>query len=106
MIPRQKGFGYPLIGMDEVGRGAWAGPFVACALFVGEDHHCVAGVRDSNELSARRREQLSVGLRARHQWGLGVVSVEELNTIGMARAQVVVFERAVKGLGRVEGKLG
>lgn len=86
------------IGVDEVGRGAWAGPFVACALFVGDHDRRVRGVRDSKSISVRRREQLSILLRTRHHYSLGIITVEELNVIGMARAQVAVFERAVHAL--------
>lgn len=87
-----------VVGVDEVGRGAWAGPFVACALFVGDHDRRVRGVRDSNECSIGRRERFSVLLRMRHHYSLSIITVEELNVIGMARAQVAVFERAVEGL--------
>ncbi|MBI5134855.1 ribonuclease HII [Candidatus Uhrbacteria bacterium] len=88
----------PGIGIDEVGRGAWAGPFVACALQVTREEFRVKGVRDSKLLSPRQREELSGTLRKMHQHGIGIVSVEELDLFGMTKAQAMVFERAIAAL--------
>ncbi len=85
----------PCIGIDEVGRGAWAGPFVACALLLNKNETTVRGVQDSKLLPARRREELSQILHKRHAVGIGIVTVEELDQWGMTRAQTVVFERAL-----------
>ncbi len=84
--------------MDEVGRGAWAGPFVACALFVDIGETAVRGVRDSKQLTPVRREKIAQVLKQRHRFGIGIVSVTELNEMGLGRAQVLVFERAIKAL--------
>lgn len=88
----------PSIGIDEVGRGAWAGPFVACALFLDKGEIAVRGVRDSKLLTPMRRENIAAELKQRHQFGIGIITVEELNTIGLGKAQVLVFERAVASL--------
>ncbi len=81
--------------MDEVGRGAWAGPFVACALLAGRGEAAVRGVRDSKRLTPAERQRISVALKEHHQFAIGIVTVDELNTIGLGRAQVLVFERAI-----------
>ena len=87
-----------IIGVDEVGRGAWAGPFVACAVAVGKADRVLKGVKDSKEYLELKRNKIADELTCRHFWGLGVVTVEELNEIGLARAQILVFERAVGAL--------
>lgn len=84
--------------MDEVGRGAWAGPFVACALLADRGERIVRGVRDSKLLTPTQRQQIASTLKERHQFAIGIVTVDELNIIGLARAQVVVFERAIEEL--------
>jgi len=88
----------PSIGLDEVGRGAWAGPFVACAVLVREGERQIRGVRDSKLLSSTQREKIAPQLKESHAFGLGIVTVEELDAIGMTKAQILVFERAIQEL--------
>jgi ribonuclease HII len=47
-----------IIGSDEVGLGAWAGPLVVCAVAVKKDWLGILGLNDSKALSRRRREQV------------------------------------------------
>jgi ribonuclease HII len=67
-----------LAGLDEAGRGSWAGPVVAAAVILPPDNpqlaSLLAGVRDSKRLSAARREVL-LGVIEKHAlaWGVGVV---------------------------------
>jgi len=89
---------FPSIGIDEVGRGAWAGPFVACAVLVREGERRVSGVRDSKMLSAKQRERVAPLLQQHHVFGVGIVTVQELDSLGMTKVQTVVFERAIAAL--------
>lgn len=72
-----------ILGIDEVGRGPWAGPLVvgACVL-----HGEIEGLTDSKKLSAKRRAGLNEVILAEASWGLGWVSAAELDEIGLAAA--------------------
>lgn len=82
------------IGIDEVGRGPVAGPVVVCACAVvdGAPVTCLypKGVlKDSKKLSEKNREKIKEGLDALHHekkvlWGIGEVSAERIDEIGIA----------------------
>lgn len=91
--------GYALVaGIDEVGRGAWAGPILACALIM----PCaprVYGVNDSKKLSPRKRAILCERIRARAKHvGIGTVSHQEIDDMGIVRANEEVMMRAIADL--------
>ena len=72
-----------ILGIDEVGRGSWAGPLVVGACVLNEP---IDGLTDSKKLTARRREELNEIILAQSAWGLGWVFAPELDEIGLARA--------------------
>jgi ribonuclease HII len=88
-----------VVGVDEVGRGAWAGPLAVGAAVVPRDRR-VNKVRDSKLLTEVEREALydRIGEWCR-AWAVGFASVEECNELGMAEAQRVAARRAIEGLG-------
>jgi len=84
-------------GVDEVGRGPWAGPVVACAVIL--DRHAVPrGLDDSKRLTRPRREVLDVEIRATACIGLGVVTVEEIDRLNVLQASLEAMRRAVADL--------
>lgn len=88
-------------GVDEVGKGSWAGPLVVCAAVVRTDvavDELVA--RDSKALSEKRREAIfdTVATQCTH-WALGIVTAGECDRLGMSNAQRLATKRAVMGLG-------
>jgi len=88
-------------GVDEVGKGSWAGPLVVCAAVVRTDvavDDLVA--RDSKALSEKRREAIfdTVATQCAH-WALGIVTAGECDRLGMSNAQRLATKRAVMGLG-------
>ncbi len=85
----------PILGIDEVGRGPWAGPLVAGAVVLSEP---VEGLADSKKLSKKRREQLDVIIRENAWVGLGWVSAAEIDELGMTKAVRLAMLRAVKNL--------
>lgn len=90
-----------IVGIDEVGRGAWAGPLMVGAAILPRDKR-VLGVRDSKLLSERDREKLFDRIAAWcDAWAVGAVSQEECDELGMADAQRLACRRAVEGLGVV-----
>jgi ribonuclease HII len=97
--------GYPLVaGIDEAGRGAWAGPVVAAAVILAAQPNDavpapLAGVRDSKLLSPRQREacyavvrQLAVAV------GVGVVPSLEIDAVGIVAATRAAMACAVAEL--------
>jgi len=84
-----------VLGIDEVGRGAWAGPLVIGAVVLGGAE--IEGLDDSKKLTKKRRESLDEEIREQASaWALGWVSAEELDEIGMSEALKLATRRAVK----------
>jgi ribonuclease HII len=88
-----------VVGMDEVGRGAWAGPLMVGAAVLPQDRR-VYKVRDSKMLSEAQREALfdKVAQWCR-AWAVGAASQVECDTLGMAEAQRLAARRALAQLG-------
>jgi ribonuclease HII len=88
-----------VVGMDEVGRGAWAGPLTVGAAVLPRDKR-VYKVRDSKMLTEAEREamfdRIAGWCRA---WAVGHASQEECDTLGMSAAQRLAARRAIDGLG-------
>lgn len=85
-------------GVDEVGRGPLAGPVVAAAVILDETKP-IDGLADSKKLSARRREELSVMIKARALcWALGRAEVEEIDRLNILQASLLAMQRAVMAL--------
>jgi ribonuclease HII len=88
-----------VVGVDEVGRGAWAGPIMVGAAVLPRDRR-VYKVRDSKMLREVERERLFGRLAAWCQaWAVGAASQEECDEVGMAEAQRRAARRAIDGLG-------
>ncbi len=88
-----------IVGVDEVGRGAWAGPIMVGAAVLPSDRR-VYGVRDSKMLTEPEREKLFDRVASWcTAWAVGQASQEECDTIGMAEAQRRAARRAVDALG-------
>ena len=82
-----------LLGIDEVGRGPWAGPLVVGACVLREP---IEGLTDSKKLTAKRREALAPIIHEKAYCGLGWVSAKELDEIGLSTALRKACREAVK----------
>ncbi len=83
-----------IVGIDEVGRGPWAGPLVMAAVVLGCE---IDGLTDSKKLSKKRREELNaIILRDAAAVGVGWVSAEELDGMGMSAALSECCLRALR----------
>lgn len=87
-------------GVDEAGRGPWAGPVVAAAVVLpaAPDRRLVDGLDDSKKLSAGRRERMSALLREHAEIGLGAASVAEIERRNILAATHLAMARAVRRL--------
>lgn len=84
-----------ILGIDEVGRGPWAGPLVVGAVILGGAE--IEGLDDSKKLTKKRREALDEVIREQAAaWALGWVSAGELDEVGMSEALRLATRRAVK----------
>jgi ribonuclease HII len=91
--------GFRLVaGVDEVGRGPLAGPVVAAAVVFRPDEY-LDGVRDSKQLSPKRREEFFLKICERAVGvGLGIVSEKVIDRINILRATQQAMRRAVASL--------
>ncbi len=96
--------GYRVVaGVDEVGRGAWAGPLLACAAVLPVESPTLAGelagIRDSKRLTPRRRSQFHKQISTLAlSLGLGVVSSSRLDELGVVAATKLAMTRALDAL--------
>ncbi len=86
-----------IAGVDEVGRGPWAGPVTACAVVL-DPNNIPDGLNDSKKLTAKRREALFEQILATADVSLADVSVEEIDQINILQASLLAMEKAVAGL--------
>ena len=87
-------------GLDEVGRGAWAGPVSVGAVAVSPDLRRIVKVRDSKVLTVEEREALYPKIvRWALSWSVGHASHVECDELGMTAALRLAAERALAGLG-------
>lgn len=85
-------------GVDEVGRGAWAGPVTFAAVVLPSDRRMYK-LRDSKMLDAARREELTQRLEGFALGiGLGHASNAEIDRLGMSAAMRLAASRAVEAL--------
>jgi ribonuclease HII len=89
-------------GIDEVGRGPWAGPVVAAAVIL-DPGHTPIGLNDSKKLSPKKRLILNDAIKASAIWALGIVDVGEIDDINILQASLLAMRRAVSALSRQPG---
>jgi ribonuclease HII len=82
-----------IMGIDEVGRGCWAGPVVAGAVIL---KRRIPGLADSKKLTKAKREVLDVHIRKQAvAFGLGWVTPAEVDDLGLTEAVRLAMQRAV-----------
>jgi ribonuclease HII len=87
-------------GVDEAGRGPWAGPVTAAAVIL--DPACpIAGLTDSKKLSEAARDRLAPLIRDRAlAWAIAEASPEEIDRLNIREATFLAMSRAIAGLAR------
>ena len=94
--------GTPIIcGIDEVGRGPWAGPVVACAAVVDQEIEglpIIQNVQDSKKLNPSQREEIFHALDGKLSYALGIATVEEIDNLNILQATFLAMHRAVENL--------
>lgn len=84
-----------IIGIDEVGRGAWAGPLVVAAVILSQP---IDNLRDSKQLSKNARENFTSLIKQKASWAIVQMDVEELNLWNLHKANLELMKRAASAL--------
>lgn len=93
-----KNFPLPLVGIDEVGRGAVAGPVYACAFLLKEMANLPEGIKDSKKLLPAKRTSIAALLRSQFCYNIGWASVIEIEQFGIIQATKFAMQRALLGI--------
>jgi len=86
-----------IAGVDEAGRGPWAGPVVAAAVIL-DKNNIPDGINDSKKIKLPKRELLFDEIMRTAQVGVGIVSAQEIDEINILQATMLAMQRAVGGL--------
>jgi ribonuclease HII len=91
-----------IAGMDEAGRGAWAGPVTAAAVILPDSieiQQLLVGVRDSKQISPAKRGVLAPLIKQHALcWAVGSASMYEIDELGILPATRLAMQRALNGL--------
>ncbi len=95
--------GYKVVaGIDEAGRGPLAGPVVAAAVFINKKNFPFLKknnlIKDSKELTPKKRKQSFDFLIKNVEWGIGIVSEKVIDKINILQATKLAMEKALKNL--------
>jgi ribonuclease HII len=85
-------------GIDEAGRGPWAGPVVAAAVIL-DRHRVPPGLDDSKALSAKKRAALFSPILETARVGVGRAGVEDIERLNILGAALLAMARAMEDLG-------
>lgn len=90
--------GYSMVcGIDEVGRGSFAGPVCVGAVIFPKRCELLNGVADSKLLKPRQREKLAEQIKERAiSWSVAEVGVASINKVGIGKATQIAFRKAIK----------
>ncbi|MBP9716940.1 MAG: ribonuclease HII [Candidatus Levybacteria bacterium] len=89
-----------VIGLDEVGRGAFAGPIVAAGVIFKPNfkHDFLDKVNDSKLVKPKLREELSELIKANSVWEIASVELDFINKFGIGKANLEVFKKVLNSL--------
>ncbi len=88
----------PVCGVDEAGRGPWAGPVCAAAVIL-DARSAPSGLDDSKKLTALKREALELEIKTRAvAWCVAFATVEEIAELNILQATGLAMCRAIEGL--------
>lgn len=89
---------WPVAGIDEAGRGPWAGPVVAAAVIL-DPKTIPQGLNDSKKLSAARRDALFDEIVATSTYAIASASAEQIDRDNILRASLWAMAQAIDNLG-------
>lgn len=88
-----------IAGVDEVGRGCFAGPVVAAAVILPKDFQNTYGIDDSKRLTPKKREELAIFIKeVALDYSIAEISVPVINAMGIGKATQQAFAKAITSL--------
>jgi ribonuclease HII len=87
-----------VIGIDEVGRGPWAGPVVACASVILENSDLPSEITDSKKLTDKKRKVINEVLIEKVPYHLGIVDAPTIDELNILQATFLAMYKALEGL--------
>ena len=96
----EEDFGWPykfIAGVDEAGRGPWAGPVVSAAVVL-DKKNIPSDLDDSKKVSEKRRQSLYSSIYDSHFVGVGISSIEEIDNLNILQATFLSMKRALNNL--------
>ena len=96
----ERALGWPLkliAGIDEAGRGPWAGPVVSAVVVLNEKN-IPDGLNDSKKISEKKRLSLYSSIYNLHSVGVGISSIEEIDRMNVLQATFLSMSRAITDL--------
>lgn len=91
-----KGYKY-IVGIDEVGRGSWAGPLIAAGVILPPNFKIPSGLADSKLVNHQKRNELSKIIKKSAQgYYIAEISVSKIDKIGVGAATFVAFRKIIK----------
>ncbi len=83
-------------GVDEAGRGPWAGPVVAACVILDKDIPNLDAINDSKTLTDKKRRELYGIIKEHSIYGIGVASNREIDSLGIVKATELAIKRAIE----------
>ncbi len=88
-----------IAGIDEVGRGSWAGPLVAAGVILPKNFKIPTGLKDSKQLNRKQREVLDISIKnSAVAYSIVEVSHEKINSVGVGAVNQIAFRKIIKNL--------
>ena len=89
-----------MIGVDEAGRGSWAGPLVAASCWIDFQHRHLlnSGINDSKKLTHLKRKQIVNSIGNLATYSTGVSTEREIDNYGLTFANVIAMKRSIFSL--------
>ncbi|NQY14427.1 MAG: ribonuclease HII [Henriciella sp.] len=88
-----------ICGVDEAGRGPWAGPVTAAAVILHPDRS-ISGLTDSKKISEKKRFSLEPEIKQKAAfWAVAHAQADEIDSLNIRQATFLAMQRAIAGLG-------
>ena len=97
-----------IIGIDEVGRGAWSGPVVACAVLLNDSiliNSRISEINDSKKLSKKKRKELEIIIKDNSTFSFGISNPKEIDTNNILVATKIAMMRAYEPFSNLNNKM-
>lgn len=85
-----------VFGIDEVGRGSFAGPLVAAAVYFKKEYKWFRDVNDSKLLTHKKRVRLSKLIQKNATYFIEIIGIDLINKLGIGKCNKIVFENLIK----------